>query len=1350
MTEQTQNPVFLGDTDIPARPLKLDLSGFVPENLFLGNGDLALEVVVFRGSNEPTAGTMHQAYKERRSGRAAPVLVVVIHDGGASLCGTNGNQPPVYHTGDATQAEGLCHSALTQPNRNAAIRYLANAMPSLETALPGIANEGLLSLHELIHRTKGEKDDWKEACRRSAPLRSKSDGDMLHALGFDVQPLDNLTKLLRTKNEKMAVAVLLNDDEVPESSNARFNNTSPISYALTKADRENLPWVMMIQGDRLRLYNTKNIGVGRRGRTETYVECQPALLSSDSIGLLWLLFSADALKRDGSTDDILKESKRFADDVANELRERIYDTVVPKLATGIHAARKLANPNKDDTALTYQMALHALFRLLFIAYAEDRDLLPYCGNESYRKRSLKQKAIELAETASKGQQPSKGNHHWTETTELWKAVAQGNAEWGVPAYNGTIFSSDNKVSPAGAKLKSITLPNKIFAVVLQNLLLTQTDDGSYAPLDFRALSVREFGTIYEGLLESELSLAEQDLSKDSDDTYMPASKGDEVIVHAGEAYLHDRSGNRKSSGSYYTPDFAVEHLLDGTLEPAIKEHLDRLSKLGDADRAERLFDFRVADIAMGSGHFLVAAIDRIERHFAIWLGDNHTPGVTKELHNLREAARKELGELADQASIEDGQLLRRMIARRCIYGVDLNPLAVQLARLSIWIHTFVPGLPLSLLDHNLVHGNALVGVGSLDEIRKKFDERKGTLLEADADHLLGQAAEPLKKLAQLSDASLKDITTGRRLMAEARDKTTEAEALCDLMTAQPVAEDPLLRGFNFESWEKYRGSAKGKIDMRKSLGSARKILEPLHALHFPIAFPEVFLSESEGFDVILGNPPWEEAVVNEDKFWARHNPGLASLPPREQEALKKQCRMHRPDLVAGLEEEIAEAALTRELLHAGNFPGMGTGDPDLYKAFCWRFWHLASPELGRIGVVLPRSATAAKGSETFRRSLYAAASAIDVTTLQNTGRWVFDIHPQYTIALTCIARGRVENAGITIKGPFDSIASFEQGKSVEAHRFTTEDVLSWSKSASLPLLPYTYSAEVFAQLRKSPNLDLDKPRQWRARPDREMDATNQRDIMDYSKGCPKGFWPVYKGASFGLWNPDTGEYNAWGNPKKILPWLQAKRLKANSGARDSVHGEFPRKHVEVQSTLAALHPRITFRDITNRTNNRTVIACLIPPETFITNTGPVILFPKGDQKDEAYLLGLLCSIPLDWYARRFVETHMNFFLFNSLPVPRPNRTSLLWQRVVKLAGRLACPDDRFAKWAAAVGVECGPLNDEDKQDKIHELDAVVAHLYGLSEQHLAHIFESFHQNWDHKGRLREVLRHYHIWRKTPP
>ena len=411
------------------------------------------------------------------------------------------------------------------------------------------------------------------------------------------------------------------------------------------------------------------------------------------------------------------------------------------------------------------------------------------------------------------------------------------------------FQTEPAISKAGSEISKIILPNSCFEFVLKSLLLENINENNFLPVDFRSLSVREFGTIYEGLLDSELSLAEQNLTLDKKGNYQPAKPKDQIVINLGEIYLH-RSGARKSSGSFYTPDFAVEHLLDGSLEKALDEHLQKMTSLNEADRVEQFFNFYVADIAMGSGHFLVAAIDRIERRFALWLDENKTPGIYREIEYLRQAAYKELGELSETLTIDDGQLLRRLIARRCIYGVDLNPIAVQLSRLSVWIHTFVPGLPLSLLDHNLIQGNSLVGICNLDEIKKKFEDSSLPLFPTDAQTLLGKAEEPLKKLAKLSEASIKDIKIGRELIDEARFKTNETRALCDLIIAQPVSDNINLKSFAFENWE----NEKSQIHNSEALNIARQIIRPLGSLHFPVAFPEVFLSSSKGFNVILGNP----------------------------------------------------------------------------------------------------------------------------------------------------------------------------------------------------------------------------------------------------------------------------------------------------------------------------------------------------------------------------------------------------------------------------------------------------------------------------------------------------------------
>ena len=1338
-------------SDILSRPWSPDgKSGLQPAGLFVGQGASALEVAVAQTSDASTRSKLVEIWKARKGRRAAPLLLIVLHSGGASITGATGEVPPVYENMDVGQVERLCREALAQPDRHAALRLLSQALPSLETALPGLTNEGLLALHELEHGVP-KRGDWAEAKSKARSALNRHDGDLLGALGFRVERLDNLTSLLRSGDQRAALAVMLHETESAEAGSDRFNSLSPISYALKKADDENLPWVILTQGNRLRLYATDvEKGVGRRGRTETYVECQPSLLSDEHLPYLWLLYSAEALIRDGSLDEILDESQRFAGDLAERLRERIYDYVVPELAQGIAAVRGIDKQSREDIGLTYEMALTVLFRLLFIAYAEDRDLLPYRFNDAYRSRSLKEKAQELADFVAKKTPIATGDAHWQETDLLWQAVAKGNPEWGVPAYDGGLFAIEEEVSKTGAELAAITLPNECFEAALRHLLVIETPEDVPGAVDFRSLGVREFGTIYEGLLESELAVAETPLvlKKKKGKTelvYVPAQEGETPDVLVDEVYLHNRSGARKSSGSYYTKPFAVEHLLNGALEPALDDHFARLNSMDDTDAAEEFFDFRVADIAMGSGHFLIGAIDRIEKRMADFLADRNLPGVRRELENLRTVALGELRELGESTTIEDGQLLRRMIARRCIYGVDLNGLAVQLARLAVWIHTFVPGLPLSFLDHNLVHGNALVGVGTLDEIREKFEALSLPMFPVDAQSLLGRAAGPLRRLANINDASLQDIADAREALQEAREAISSTEALCDLIAAQPISEDPKVTLFRFENWEDLAYGA----EELEAVQIARQDLDDLNVLHFPVAFPEVFLRERPGFDVILGNPPWEKVHVEEHEFWARYSPGLRGLSQRHQETEKARLREERPDLVIQLVIERSKVDQLRRVLMSSGYPGMGSGHPDLYKAFCWRFWHLTAADGGHIGVVLPRSALAAKGSEKFRQVIFDKAACVDVTMLLNRAGWVFEeAEHRYTIGLVCITHGAPKEESIYLRGPYAEEVKFSDGVVKEPAAFYSAEVLDWNDSASLPLLPNEESVDVFVQLRKAPRLDLDVAGQWRARPlQGDMNATLQKPLMDLiSEECPDDFWPVYKGESFDLWTPDTGTYYAWADPEPVLTWIQDKRLKTGRSRRDSPHAEFSPHHLRDPKTLPCFAPRVAFRDVTNRTNQRTVIACLVPPEVFIVHLAPYLLWPRGDEKDQTFLLGILSSIPLDWYARRFVETHVSYYVFNPFPIPRPDRDSVLWQRVVQLAGRLACPDDRFSTWADAVGVEYGSLAADKKDDMIYELDAVVAHLYELSEPQLVHIYETFHEGWDYQARLNGVLQHFHAWR----
>jgi len=620
----------------------------------------------------------------------------------AALCGPSGQSPPVLHDVELSQAERLASAALDEPDRHAAQRLLATHLHELAGAddlaqLPvGVRNNGLLATHHLKVNVP-KRPDWADAVRKARPLlgiagaagesrspgdatdaqaaagdqgpppasrrgrsqaghrvgRALSGPDLVERLGFTIERASggsagaggtraaSGTSLLTVNGRSRAVAVFCHDDEPFDSPTVLRNGRSPVETAISEAERRNLDWVILTRKAEIRLYPAKaDVGVGRKARGEPFVELNLALLTEEHAGYLHLLFSAEALTG-GTLAEILENSGDFAAELAVRLRERVYFETVPALASGV-AAGLGPEPSPQELESAYEHVMVILFRLLFVAYAEDKELLPYRGNTHYRDHSLKKLARRLLEDRNVGaeQFDEQAASLWEDVISIWRAVDKGNRRWGVPAYNGGLFAEDSAVFTTGAALADTSLSDADFGPALVGLLIDRTPEGE-GLVDFRSLSVREFGTIYEGLLESRLAVAESDLTvkklKDQE-VHAPARKRDKVAVAAGEVYLHNLSGSRKATGSYFTKPFAVEHLLDHALEPALDDHLKRLDELretdDDAALAKAFFDFRCADIAMGSGHFLVAALDRIEARLSGWLAAHPLPAVTAQLERL--------------------------------------------------------------------------------------------------------------------------------------------------------------------------------------------------------------------------------------------------------------------------------------------------------------------------------------------------------------------------------------------------------------------------------------------------------------------------------------------------------------------------------------------------------------------------------------------------------------------------------------------------------------------------------------------------------------------------------------------
>ncbi|MCY3579448.1 MAG: hypothetical protein OXH33_02655 [bacterium] len=1092
-------------------------SGFPPSlgpvRVWLQPEPNGLEVVLVESSARPKAQSMRLAWKARNQGRANPVLVVACYpaDGGgtllssetkAAICGPLGPNPVVHLDLDPSQVERMAEVALDEPNRHAATRFLLSTLSGLDSPVPGLRNEGLLATHELHHGVD-QLEKWPDALRRSTPLLRERGRHLVEKLGFTISQVGANTSMLAIQGADRAIAVFCQDKEPFDSASDRFDGASPVSRGLAMADQRNVDWLILTRASEIRLYAAKrDTGVGRKGRAETFVELNLALLSPDRAGYLHLLFSSEALADGGTLADILASSERYAVDLASRLRERVYYETVPYLARAI--SRQIGrSPDPRQLEEAYQQVMLILFRLLFVAYAEAKDLLPYSTNNHYQDASLTKLMIRLREDMEQEgvRYDPRGTQFWDRVNTLWNAVDQGNRGWGVPAYNGGLFSHDPEISPAGAALSDLSIPDAELVPVLNSLLLDETDEG-YGPVDFRALSVREFGTIYEGLLESNLAVAPHDLAVKrvrNQDTYVPARPNDEVVIEAGEVYLHNRSGVRKATGSYFTKPFAVEHLLDTALEAALDHHIERLDRLLKAD-AQRLleqafFDFRCADIAMGSGHFLVAALDRIEARLSAWLALHPVPSVTNELNRLRETALESLGELGSPGEIETSSLIRRQVARHCVYGVDLNPMAVELARLAIWVHTFVPGLPLSFLDHNLVCGDSLTGVGTLDEVVAELDPNadpnRPSLWRGQIEELLERSKASLIRLARTSDATKREIDQAREAHLEATEAVAGAKAVFDLVSAYRAGVLESLPE-NFDECTFIRLSQVEEVVER---------IQNLNPVHFPSAFPEVFLRQKPGFDCILGNPPWEKVKVEKHQWWGKYLPGIKSLSVGKMNAEIEAFQKERPDLNEAYKQDMYEAEQMAALIRR-TFD-LGSGDTDLYQAFGWRFWQLVA-ENGAIGVVLPRQALAAPGYQSWRKTLLINGAFHDVTVLLNTGGWVFDdIHFQYIIALCSILKG-VEYAGhIAVGGPYSSKLGYKQ-RSLPA-RVEVAEFLTWTETAALPLFPSEDAFTTFRKLRAHPRLDRgDKDKLslslWRTRPYPELHATADKELLRIDGG----------------------------------------------------------------------------------------------------------------------------------------------------------------------------------------------------------------------------------------------------------
>lgn len=1185
---------------------------------------------------------LRRAWKSRFGGGPTPLLLLTddADAEGVAAIGPLAGDGPLRRV-DADELRRVLER-LPSLGRLEAVRRLAEELERLDRAgVSGLRVRGLGTQHLFAERLRG-RQEWPRLEELAADL-PRDWRQLLERLGYEVEQLPQRNYVARFQGAEVALVRPLADAGAFAKLDA--DGRLPEGVLVEDCRTRNVRYGLLASRGRLRLFDAAPESGSAVAR---YLELDAATLAPDDRPLLGLL-SPEYLAA-GAFDSLLRDARDFGVKLRRDVDRAIRQSVLPALAEelGDWAAREKLDVRDDATRAELEAAaLTFVFRSLFLLYAESARHLPV-DREAYRPHSFTQ----IVRDAYGGVAP-RSTTLWERIKVLVAALREGEDAWLVPAYNGALFAADGF---EGAEiLERASLRNAALAPALVALGIDAASGDGY---DFSGLEIGHLGHIYEGLLSLRLSVADRPYWYDEKKDRYELEGEDEPVAGAGDLLWLTDEGGRKGGGVYYTPEPLVRHLVRRGVVPAFERHLAEVEALDPAAAAKRLFEFRVLDPACGSAHFLVAVVDELADATARFLARRPLPALRAQLDELR-AGGGNYG-----VGIEDAALLRRLVLKHCVYGVDVSPMGAEIAKISLWLASFVPGLALSYLDGNVKTGNSLIGVADLESVE---DFAGDVVREA-----VTRGAALAHELAESQDRTPDEVEHSKELEARRAEVVEEAKARLD-------------------EW----------------LPDAARVAG---AFHWPLEFPEVFLAG--GFDAVVGNPPWEEVTVEELAFYARYRPGLRGLPAAERARELAALQAARPELAERLRDELARVAAQRR--YFASDPGYtgGAGDPDLYKFFCQRYRRVLGRG-GALAVVLPRSAFAAKGSADFRDWLLGETSVDRLDFLLNSGRWAFDAEPRYTVSLLVTrATAAAEDHSFEVAGVAASAAEFAvqiAGKGVLLGRATLGERLE------VPLLPSQAHAQVLTRLRSGGTAFPFGGGRWQCFGVGELHETNDKKLWE---GATDGR-PLWKGASF-------DQYDPHGADARVCPFtgaVLAKVRKPRPGAESLVAERVPARERAAAVERDRERARIAFRDVSRATDSRTVRAALVPPQTFLTNKAPYLAFIDGGDPERACCLGLMNSLPFDWQARRFVETNVNFFVLEGLRVPKLDDRK--FERIARAAARLSTPDERFAEFAVATGVDLGPLTQEQRDALRAEIDALVAHAYGLTADDLETIFADF-------------------------
>jgi hypothetical protein len=1072
-----------------------------------------------------------------------------------------------------------------------------------------------------------------------------------------------------------------------------------------------LRWGILTNGSRWRLY-----WAGARSISEEFLEIDLSRVLGLADGDLfadpatrdhWLrvfavMFGREGFLREGPEKRSFHDRARAAaafyeESVAASLSKLVFESVFPSLAIAIaNAAPDAPLPEVRDAALVL------LYRLLFLLYAEDRDLLPV-SDPRYDDYALRPLRMDVGRRVTDGDPfSSSAARIWSHVSDLSRIIDRGDSLVGIPPYNGGLFAAGG--TPL---LNNARVPDSVMALALDALSYDRSS-GSPRYINYRDLSVQQLGSIYERLLEFDI-----------------------VRGHAGALTVRPNLFARKNTGSYYTPDELVGLILDETLGPLLAEPRNAfrtaLSKLDskdtenhrrrvlrDVDPANAILSLRVCDPAMGSGHFLVSLVDLLADHVldamaeaaALGVELHYTSPLADKIEDIRATILKNARDAKwsiDEEQLDDRHIVRRMVLKRCVYGVDKNPMAVELAKVALWLHTFTVGAPLSFIDHHLRTGDSLFGMWVRDAI-DKASKLGGELFYNEALRNAQRSAEAMKTIEALTDVEIAEAHRSAAMYADVELMTGELDGFVsfihalDWLGVKTKEEKALVRLWLDGQFGDPIPIARGRKAPEAGMARphevqafaaiwkrARKLMGEERFLNWQISFPGVWdnwasKDRDGGFDAVVSNPPWDVLEFEEVPWFADRDVAIS----RESSGAKRKARIatlknENSDLWRDFQIASERISMASRIVRtSGLYNILNRGKLNLFKLFIERVHALVKPK-GIVGLLIPSGLASDQSSSEFFRQVSNERRIRCIIDFFNRryDKSLFFPDVYYRFKFSAYVAGGNKRTFDEARYGFFIRDLAEVNNPERVFPISAEEISRINpNSGTAPIFrsrrDKQITSGIYARLPVLTNRSGAAPVSvWPLRCVQMLNMTTDshqfrtRSELEDSEGAwlvagnrfqsAAGEWvPVYEGKMV----------QAFDHRASDIVLAEANVFRSGQGAdltdddhRDPARQPVPRYWIEASKLGwdASTDWCLSLKDVTSVTNARTTILAIIP-KFGAGHTLPVLFPGRGDDtaayvKSAPLILANLNSTVFDYLARQKVHgNHLAWYLVEQMPV----------------------------------------------------------------------------------------------------